>query len=361
MTKKDIKKVLERVYQAKTPAKRDLLYLLSFIGKPQAQEIFQFADKVRKKFIGGGVLLRGIIEFSNVCNQHCLYCGLNLDNVAINRYRMTDDQILKAVEEVYRHSIRTIVLQSGEDDSLPIRLAELITAIKNRFDIAITLSVGERQWKDYRLWKNAGADRYLLKIETTNKKLYEKLNPGMSFLNRLRCLKDLKSLGYQVGSGSMVGLPGQTLEDIAGDIIFFKKYDFDMIGIRQFIPHPLTKLCGYKRASADLVLMAVALTRIVTRNTHLPATTALGSLEKDFRPQGLMAGANVIMPNFTPLPYKKYYEIYPDKRCISEPAGACGKCVEGIALSIGRVIDYSKGDSVKSHNLKVHPGGVLRF
>lgn len=347
MRREMLKETLKRVYQAKIPAKKDLSYLLSFAGKPLAKEIFDFADNIRKDFIGDKVFLRGIIEFSNVCKRHCLYCGLNIDNKEIKRYKMTQEQILEAVAKVYSNSIRTIVLQSGEDDVSVDWLAGLLEAIKDRFDIAVTLSVGERSREDYRIWKEAGADRYLLKIETTNKVLYKKLDPGMSFSNRLRCLKDLRSLGYQIGSGSMVGLPGQTWEDIASDIIFFKKHDFDMIGIGPFIPHPLTKLGKYPRGKADLVLIAIALTRITTRNAHLPATTALGSLEKDFRAQGLRAGANVIMPNFTPLPYKKYYQIYPDKRCINEPVGACVGCVESIALSAGRVVDYSRGDSLK--------------
>ena len=220
----------------------------------------------------------------------------------------------------------------------PEWLAGLIKDIKSRYEIAVTLSVGERPREDYKLWKDAGADRYLLKIETSDKKLYNSLHYGMDFENRLRCLRDLKGLGYETGSGIMVGLPGQTLRSIANDILFFKEWDFDMIGIGPFIPHGKTPLAGKQAGDVNLVLKTLALTRIVTKRANLPATTALGSLGKDFRVEGLKAGANVLMPNFTPAPYKKLYEIYPNKRCISESTGACAPCMGSIAASIGRTI-----------------------
>jgi biotin synthase len=241
-----------------------------------------------------------------------------------------------------------VVLQSGETAGLdPGWFAQTIRDIKKRFDISVTLSVGEKNRDAYKLWKEAGADRYLLKIETTDDKLYERMHPGMSFENRVRCLGDLRELGYQTGSGNIIGLPGQTLESIARDILFFKEHDFDMIGIGPFIPHPGTELGEKHKGTVDLALKTVALTRIVTKNAHLPATTALGSLGKDHRVDGLKAGANVLMPNFTPAPYRKLYEIYPDKRCLDEPVGACAFCVEGMARSIGRCVDYGKGNSIK--------------
>jgi biotin synthase len=213
--------------------------------------------------------------------------------------------------------------------------------------MAVTLSVGERARQDYKLWSQKGADRYLLKIETTDKVLYESLHPGMSFDNRINCLRDLKDLGYQTGSGIIIGLKGQTFVSIARDILFFKDWDLDMIGIGPFIPHQATELGGELPGSAELTIKTVALTRIVTKNALLPATTALGSLGKDFRVDALKAGANVLMPNFTPLRYRKLYEIYPGKKCIDEPVGACPSCMETLARSIGRRIDYSKGDSFK--------------
>ena len=226
-------------------------------------------------------------------------------------------------------------------------MKDIIAAIKAGFEIAITLSVGERTKEEYRVWKNAGADRYLLKIETSDKQLYDSLHSGMSFENRLRCLCDLRELGYQVGCGNMVGLPGQTEKTLARDILFFKEQNFDMIGIGPFIPHPQTRLAGRNKGEVELTLRTLALTRIVTKNSHLPATTALGSLEEDFRVKGLQAGANVLMPNFTPLKYKRLYEIYPNKRCISEAGGNCAACMEALARSVGRSIDYSRGDTRK--------------
>lgn len=342
-------KVLNNVYQANNPKIEDLIYILSSENKDDLKELFDFSDNVRKEFMGEGILLRGIVEFSNSCQNTCYYCGLNKNNLGLIRYRLTQKEIIDSVEEIVKKNIKTVVLQSGEDKDLDyIWLAEIIKEINSRFDIAITLSVGERKEKEYKAWRDAGADRYLLKIETTNRTLYEFLHPAMSFDNRLKCLDVLDALGYQVGTGNIIGLKNQTFESIAEDILFFKTKNFDMIGIGPFIPHQQTELKTEPKGRIDLTLKTVALTRIVTKNSHIPATTALGSIvEEDFRIQALKAGANVLMPNFTPLNVKKLYEIYPNKRCVNEAQGACSFCAETIAKSIGRVIDYSRGDSLK--------------
>ncbi|MDD5072646.1 MAG: [FeFe] hydrogenase H-cluster radical SAM maturase HydE [Candidatus Omnitrophica bacterium] len=313
--------------------------ILSLEDEKPLRELYDLADGVRKKYAGDAILLRGLVEFSNYCAKSCYYCGLNASNKSLERYRLTKEEILNSVSQIAACKIKTVVLQSGEDPALkPEWLAALIKEIKSRYDIAVTLSVGERPREDYKLWKDAGADRYLLKIETSDKKLYDSLHCGMDFEDRLRCLRDLKALGYETGSGIMVGLPGQTLRSIAADILFFKEWDFDMIGIGPFIPHGKTPLADNTAGDVNLVLKTLALTRIVTKRANLPATTALGSLSKDFRVEGLKAGANVLMPNFTPAPYKKLYEIYPNKRCISESAGSCAPCMESLAASIGRTI-----------------------
>ncbi|MDD5311350.1 MAG: [FeFe] hydrogenase H-cluster radical SAM maturase HydE [Candidatus Omnitrophica bacterium] len=313
--------------------------ILSLEDEKPLRELYDLADGVRKKYAGDAILLRGLVEFSNYCAKSCYYCGLNASNKSLERYRLTKEEILNSVSQIAACKIKTVVLQSGEDPALkPEWLAALIKEIKSRYDIAVTLSVGERPREDYKLWKDAGADRYLLKIETSDKKLYDSLHCGMDFEDRLRCLRDLKGLGYETGSGIMVGLPGQTLRSIAADILFFKEWDFDMIGIGPFIPHGKTPLADNTAGDVNLVLKTLALTRIVTKRANLPATTALGSLSKDFRVEGLKAGANVLMPNFTPAPYKKLYEIYPNKRCISESAGSCAPCMESLAASIGRTI-----------------------
>ncbi|MFA5200475.1 MAG: [FeFe] hydrogenase H-cluster radical SAM maturase HydE [Candidatus Omnitrophota bacterium] len=344
----NLAKLLNKIYSAETPDLKDLEQVLFLTQKGQLDELFSFADKVRKEFCGDGVLLRGIIEFSNFCSQECFYCGLNKSNHKLKRYRMSKNELIEAVNYLAFCNIKTLVLQSGQEDNLDaLWLKDIILEIKSKFNIAITLSVGEKSLDEYRIWKQAGADRYLLKIETFDKKLYESIHQGMSFEKRIKCLDDLRSLGYQVGSGIIIGLPGQTLKTIAGDIAFFKKMDFDMIGIGPFIPHENTKFSKGKPGDVDLTLKTIALTRLVAKNPHIPATTALGSMDKDYRVDGLKCGANVLMPNFTPQPYRKFYEIYPGKRCVDEPVGNCNFCMDGMAKNIGRFIDYSIGDSLK--------------
>jgi biotin synthase len=344
----DITSIINRVYGSLSPDRADLKELLSISAGEELDELFSFADKVRRDFCGDGIVLRGIIEFSSFCDRECFYCGLNRGNHKLKRYRMDKDGLFRSVAFLASRNIRTVVLQSGEDAGIGVSwLAEIIRRIKSDFDIAVTLSVGERDKVDYKAWKEAGADRYLLKMETCNEALYSSMHPEMSFRRRLDCLDALKECGYQVGSGNIVGLPGQTLGDIAEDIIFFKRNDFDMIGIGPFIPHQESRFSGHDKGDAALTLKTVALTRIVTRNAHIPATTALGSLDKDYRVDGLKCGANVLMPNFTPQPYRSLYEIYPQKRCFSEPPGSCDLCMEDMAGSLGRFIDYSKADSLK--------------
>jgi len=272
-----------------------------------------------------------------------------LRSCRLQRYRLTREEILAAAENIRRAGIKTVVLQSGEEDNLDGGwLRQVIEEIKRDFDVAVTLSVGERRREEYELWKKAGADRYLLKIKTSDPGLYRELHPGMSFENRIGCLQDLAELGYQTGSGNLVGLKGQTLRSLAGDIRFFKQGNFDMISVSPFIQHPQTALAGEPAADLTMTLKMTALARIVSRNAHIPATTAIGSLNgRDERPKALAAGANVLMPNFTPAPYRRYYEIYPNKRCVGEDVGACAGCMEQMAAAVGRSVDYSRGDSRK--------------
>ena len=348
MNMSKIIELLEKVYFSQIPDLQDLEFLLSCEHKDDLAQIYNFADIVRKEFCGDGILLRGIIEFSSFCDKECFYCGLNKNNRKLRRYRMSADELIKSVKHLAASKIKTVVLQSGEDPGLDAAwLADLISQIKSRFDLAITLGVGERSFADYQLWHRAGADRYLLKMETTDEDLYNQMHPQMSFKARLNCLKFLRDLDYQVGSGNIIGLPGASLKNLAQDIIFFKQQNFDMIGIGPFIPHADTPFAAEPRGVAVLTLKTIALTRIVTRNAHLPATTALGSLEQDFRKEGLKCGANVLMPNFTPQPYRSLYQIYPGKKCVDEPVGACNSCMEDLASDLGRFIDYRRGNSLK--------------
>ena len=348
-----VRRALEQVSGPGLPDAHALELLLGCTAAGDVEEIFHAADHVRRKHLGDGVLLRGIVEFSSYCGNTCSYCGLHGGNAELERYRMSGSEILDSVERMVAQGIRTVVLQSGEDAQVDAAwLADLVSRITRAHDMAVTLSVGERPRADYELWRAAGADRYLLKIEASDPALYASLHQGRTLDTRLRCVQDLFDLGYQVGSGVMVGLRGQTLGHLARDIRWFAERDFDMIGIGPFIPHPQTRLSAEPAGDVMLTLKAVALTRIVTRNAHLPATTALGSMGRDYRPDGLKAGANVLMPNFTPLRYKELYEIYPGKRCISEPAGACAFCMDGMAAGVGRFVDRSRGDSMKRLNAR---------
>ncbi|MFA5238793.1 MAG: [FeFe] hydrogenase H-cluster radical SAM maturase HydE [Phycisphaerae bacterium] len=349
MNRNRIQSVLEKVYAAAEPGIDDLLFLLDLKQPQDIQMLCDFADQVRKDFAGDEILLRGIIEFSSYCRNTCAYCGLNKNNKQLERYRLTREQILDCVSTLTQTGIKTVVLQSGEDDQLDANeLAELITEIKNRYDIAVTLSVGEWSRADYELWKQAGADRYLLKIETSNRLLYQKLHPGMSYENRLRCLLDLKELGYQTGSGCIVGLPGQSAENLAEDILFFKRLSFDMLGIGPLLPHHNTPLANQPHGDIDLTLKTLAVTRIVTKRAHLPANTALQTAggQAALR-KALCAGANVVMPNFTEPSLKKLYEIYPNKKCIFESPQQLIVNINSVAMDIGKIVQLSRGDAIK--------------
>ncbi|QAT16594.1 [FeFe]-hydrogenase maturation protein HydE [Candidatus Velamenicoccus archaeovorus] len=339
--------LLDRVAGSDAPDMADILALLNASGA-QTQALYRRADDIRRARMGDGILLRAIVEFSSRCSRDCAYCGLRKAHRQLKRYRMNTAEILASVLEAASSGIKTVVLQSGEDDTLdPFWLADVIRAIKSGTQMAVTLSVGEKPQEVYALWRGAGADRYLLKIETTNPSLYRRLHPDMDFDRRLECLRVLRELGYQTGSGSIVGLPGQTAEDLTQDILFFKRCDFDMIGIGPFIAHPDTPLGLEGDGDIQAVLKVLAVTRIVVNNAHMPATTAVGSLEEDHRLAALKSGANVLMPNFTPQPYRQAYEIYPHKRCLTETSGACVPCMETMASAIGRCVNYSRGDSLK--------------
>jgi biotin synthase len=363
MNDRELKMLLDKVYASDSPSLADLEALLSVENEKQTGQIFSFADSVRKRYMGDGILLRGLVEFSNHCRNTCAYCGLNRNNKKLQRYRLSMDELLESVALIATQRIKTIVLQSGEDDDLDAGfLADAIARIKSRYDMAVTLCVGERSTDDYRLWRRAGADRYLLKIETSDPQLYRSLHPQMSFEDRVRCLEDLRMLGYQVGSGCLVGLKGQTLASFATDIRFFNKHSFEMIGIGAFIPHGMTELHDQPVGNVQLTLKVLALTRIVVKDAHLPATTALGSIGAgDGRIAALQAGANVLMPNFTPLPYRQLYDIYPGKRCVIEAPGSCGSCMDVIAHAIGRTIDFGRGDSLRSARASaLGPTGTVR-
>jgi biotin synthase len=311
-------------------------------------------DAVRRECCGDDVHIRALVEFSNVCSRPCLYCGLRAPNAEVSRYRMTPDEIVDLALELDRKGLKTIVLQSGEDPFYTREMiADIVRRIKSATDMAVTLCVGERPYEDYKLWKEAGADRYLLRHETASRELYERLHPDSGFDNRMRCLTWLRELGYQVGAGCMVGLPGQTVEHMADDIEFLRDFRPDMVGIGPFIAHPNTPLGDCEGGGLQMTLKMVALARIVTRTALIPATTAIGSIEEMGREMALEAGADVVMPNYTPLKYRVNYQIYPNKRCITEDPERCDSCMRLRIKAIGRTVSTSHG-----HARWVCPAGV---
>jgi biotin synthase len=326
----------------KIPGKSEIIEILK---SSDSAELFVEATEVRKKYVGEEVYLRGIIEFSNICVQDCIYCGLGCNNNSLKRYRMTDDEILTGAKDILGSGIGTIVLQSGEDTFYSVqKIVNLIKRIKDETGLVVTLSIGEWPLNAFELFKAAGTDRYLLKHETSDEELYKHIRPGCDQSYRIKCLKHLKSLGFETGSGVMVGLPGQTVESLADDIMMFKKLDIDMIGIGPFIAHHETQFAGFPTGSPELVLKMIALTRIITRNTNIPATTALTTIDPQNRVKSLMAGANIIMPDFTPVKYRRLYEIYPGKGSSSaDPA----EIIDGIKRDIeaaGRIIGSGPGN-----------------
>jgi len=306
-------------------------------------KLFSEADNMRKKYVGDEVHLRGLIEFSNICKCFCKYCGLRCENNAIDRYRLTPDDIVKCAQNAAELGYKTVVLQSGEDAYYTQKVTCGIIEKIKELNLALTLSIGERSYEDYKAFKDAGADRYLIRIETTDRNLYEKMHPNMDFDNRLRCLYNLKELGYETGTGCLVGLPGQTVESLADDILFFKDLDADMIGIGPFIAHPHTPLKNSSNGDFTLALKVMALTRILLKNINIPATTAMETLNSNGRIIALNSGANVVMPNVTFVDYRAKYEIYPNKICINENPNHCRHCIEGKIKSIGRTISSGFG------------------
>lgn len=330
--------------------KRDILKLLT-LSQEKTPYLFEKARDTRDKYDGKEVHLRALIEFSNYCKRNCFYCGLRRDNKNLKRYRMSIDEIVETAGEAVELGFKTVVLQSGEDPWYTgERIAEIVGRIKKDFRVVVTLCIGEREEWEYKLWREWGAERYLLKHETIDSSLYRRLHPDpdMTLERRVEKLKILKKLGYQIGAGNMIGLPGQTLESIAEDILFMKEMDVDMAGIGPFIPHPDTPLSYVKNpGSSELVLKTIAILRLVMKTILLPATTALATVDPLGREKGLLAGANVIMPNLTPIHYRVHYEIYPNKRCLREDILSCKRCLETMISSMGLEISKGFGHSKK--------------
>jgi biotin synthase len=330
--------------------------LIDWLGEEDLERLetlWREADRVRAEKVGDAVHLRGLIEASNHCARRCAYCGINASNTPLARYRMTDDEILAAADKAAGLGYGTVVIQSGEDAALDRAFfVRLIERIKSETCLAVTLSLGERTRDDLAAWRDAGADRYLLRFETSNRELFAKIHPAKSGADRRELLGVLRELGYEVGSGVMSGIPGQTIEDLANDILAFRNLDLDMIGIGPYLPHPATPLAAeVKEAAAHttaaelLACKVVALARLACPLANIPSTTALSVAdETSGRRHGLERGANVIMPNVTPAAYRRLYEIYPGKASVHEAAEEDRRIRESI-LALGRTVAVGRGDS----------------
>lgn len=316
------------------------------------------ADRVRKETVGDAVHLRGLIEISNYCVRSCSYCGLHVCNTQIERYRMSEDEIFDCVQKAVDFGYGTVVMQAGEDYGITAEFLEnVIRRIKSQTSLAVTLSMGERPFDELRRWRDAGADRYLLRFETSDRTLYELIHPALGDRrsDRIEILMELRKLGYEAGGGVMIGIPGQSYRILARDIDVFRQYDLDMIGVGPYIANPHTPLGSGQitpnitpadqTASTELMTYKVlALTRINCPQANIPSTTALATINKDTgRELGLSRGANIVMPNLTPVHYRDKYEIYPGKACINETAQMCNICMAGRIASIGRTVGSGPG------------------
>lgn len=307
------------------------------------EELFKAADRVREKYVGNEVHLRGLIEFSNICSKNCFYCGLRRDNKNIKRYRLEPEIIIDFATKAASYGYKTFVLQSGEGNLYTLEEMLHIISEMKKLDVAITLSIGEKTEEEYRAYKKAGADRFLLRVETTDKELYQKLHPDMSHENRINCLKTIKKFGYETGTGCLIGLPEQTLESLADDILFFKELGADMIGVGPFIPNEDTPLSNESGGSFELALKVMAITRLLLPDINIPATTAMETLNPQGRLIALQSGANVVMPNVTEGEYRDLYKLYPGKICINDTPVHCRSCITGKIQSIGRTVSKDYG------------------
>lgn len=343
----DLHRIIASLIQNKTVSEDEYKYLIDRRDSDITLLLADEAVKTRKRFYGNSVFIRGLIEIGNVCKNDCLYCGIRRSNAKYSRFRLTSDEILSCCADGYSLGFRTFVLQGGEDPHFSDEfICNTVSRIKSLYpDCAVTLSLGERSEESYRAMKNAGADRYLLRHETADKAHYEKLHPsGMSFDNRINCLKTLRSIGYQVGCGFMVGSPYQTSAEIAKDLAFIGSFRPDMCGIGPFIPHKDTPFSDYPAGSAELTCFLLSIIRLICPTVLLPATTALGTVVSDGRERGILSGANVVMPNLSPAEAREKYTLYNGK--ISSGAESAQK----IALlsermrSIGYQVVCARGD-----------------
>lgn len=344
-----LKNLIDKLNQTQTLSKEEWILLISGRSKELSEYLFALARDVRHTYYGHDVYVRGLIEFTNYCKNDCLYCGIRKSNRNASRYRLTDAEILECCREGYELGFRTFVLQGGEDGYYTDeRLVRLVCSIKEQHpDCAVTLSVGEKSRASYQAFYDAGAERYLLRHETYNSSHYARLHPPVLHAEeRQQCLWDLKEIGYQVGTGFMVGSPFQTPEHLAEDMLFIKKLNPQMVGIGPFIPHHDTPFADKPAGTLELTLFMLGLLRLMLPKVLLPSTTALGTIHPKGRELGIMAGANVVMPNLSPTEVRKDYLLYDNKICTGDESAQCRSCLERRMESIGYQVVTSRGDSL---------------
>jgi biotin synthase len=347
------------ILQQQDLSREDIIHLLSITERTEHEQLIKRAYAIKEQIVGRNVYLRGLIEFSNYCKKNCLYCGIRSGNTKVNRYNMTDEEILETVDFAVKNRFTGIVLQSGEQQSEEFteRITQLIKKIKQTTnpEFRFTLSLGEQSFETYKAWFDAGAQRYLLRIETSNEELYRKIHPDNKlhdFKTRLQCIENIQKAGFQTGTGVMIGLPFQTIENLADDLLFLKQMNIDMVGMGPYLEHVDTPLYESKNLLLplndrfNLSLRMIAVLRILMSNINIASTTALQSIVPLGREHGLKAGANVLMPNLTPGKYRGNYLLYNNKPCVEEEADDCIDCLSSRVQMIGEEIAYDDfGDS----------------
>lgn len=350
---KDFINLIDKLYDTRCLEKDEFITLIENRNDTLSKYLFEKACHRANEYYGKDIYIRGLIEFTNYCKNDCLYCGIRRSNNKAERYRLTKTEILDCCQQGYDLGFRTFVLQGGEDfyfkDSI---IEDIVYSIKSLYtDCAITLSIGEKSKESYQKYFSAGADRYLLRHETANPEHYSKLHPKeLSLKNRKQCLYNLKEIGYQVGCGFMVGSPYQTADNLADDMLFIKQLEPHMVGIGPFVPHKDTPFAKEKQGTVEETLFMLGLLRLMQPNLLLPATTALGTIDPKGREKGILAGANVVMPNLSPISVRQKYTLYNGKICMGDEAAECRLCLEKRIESIGYKIVINRGDA-KAFNI----------
>lgn len=346
----NLHELIDRLHKEHTLTREEFITLLKNRDEESASYLSSLAREEAVKIYGNGVFPRGLVEFTNYCKNNCYYCGIQGGNHNANRYRLSKDEILSACENGYQLGYRSFVLQGGEDPHYTDEvMVPIVAEIRKRYkDCAITLSLGERSKESYLKLYDAGADRYLLRHEAADPELYQKLHPeSLSLENRIQCLWNLKEIGYAVGTGFMVGAPYQTIENLVDDLLFIKELDPQMVGIGPFVPHHDTRFKDFPSGSVELTTYLVSILRLMNPHLLLPSTTALGTIDPRGREKGILAGANVVMPNLSPVAVRKDYSLYDNKICTGEEAAECAGCLGRRLGSIDYQLVFTRGDYIE--------------